>query len=84
MKKKRKKEEPKKKPKINPDLEGFDLEVDSFGEINATYDIDKINTFLNKNVEDKKLMEREDYDDLREGKPQAESSQKKKKGKKKK
>ena len=30
--------------------------------------IEKINEFLNKNVDDKKLAEREDYDDMKKGK----------------
>ncbi|MDH5368099.1 MAG: hypothetical protein OEW67_14025 [Cyclobacteriaceae bacterium] len=52
------KKKDKKKPKVNPDLEGFDIKIDSFGEIKSTMDIDKINEFLNKNVTDKKLTDR--------------------------
>ncbi len=54
MAKKKKKEE-EKKPEVHKDLEGFDVNVDSFGEIKSNYDIDKINKFLDDNVEDKKL-----------------------------
>ncbi len=61
-KKDNKKKEKESNPKVNKDLEGFDIKIDSFGEIKSTFDIDKINEFLNKNVEDKKLQEREDYD----------------------
>lgn len=43
------------KPKVHKDLEGFDIKINSFGEIQMNYDIEKINKFLNKNVEDKKL-----------------------------
>lgn len=50
----------KQKPKVNPDLEGFDIKIDSFGEISSTYDIDKINEFLNRQVDDKKLRDRDD------------------------
>ncbi len=50
------------KPKVNPELEGFDITIDSFGEIKTSFDIDKINAFLNKNVDDKKLRDREDLD----------------------
>ena len=39
----------------------------SFGEIQNSLSIDKINDFLNKNVDDKKLRDREDLDDLRGG-----------------
>lgn len=69
MSKKKKDDKNKKEnPKVNPDLKGFEIKVDSFGEIKSSYDIDKINEFLNKNVEDKKLQERNDYDDLKKGK----------------
>lgn len=57
-----KKENKKEKPKVNPELEGFEMEIDSFGEIKTSFDIDKLNEFLNKNVEDKKLINREDQD----------------------
>ena len=62
-KEKTNKDQPKrdKKPKVNPELEGFNIEIDSFGEIKSTYDIDKINRFLNENVEDKKLEGREGF-----------------------
>lgn len=67
-KKDTKKKKAKDKPKVNPDLEGFNIEIDSFGEIKTNFNIDKINEFLNKNVEDKKLAEREDYDELKKKK----------------
>ncbi|QSE98602.1 hypothetical protein [Fulvivirga lutea] len=68
-KKKNKDEEKKKdKPTVNKDLEGFNVEIDSFGELKTSYNIDKINEFLNKNVEDKKLVDREDYEELKSGK----------------
>lgn len=55
-----------KKPKVNPELEGLELNIDNFGEITSSMDIDKLNKFLNKNVEDKKLKDRDDIDDLKE------------------
>jgi hypothetical protein len=45
----------KKKPPIHEDLEGFDISINPFGELESTLDIDKINEFLNKNMKDKKL-----------------------------
>jgi len=68
-KKKKNKEEEKKKekPTVNKDLKGFNVEIDSFGELKSSLSIDKINEFLNKNVEDKKLVDREDYEDLKSG-----------------
>ncbi|MEJ2006357.1 MAG: hypothetical protein P8X57_15655, partial [Cyclobacteriaceae bacterium] len=58
----------KKKPSVNKELEGFDIKIDSFGEIKSTFDIDKINEFLNKNVDDKKLINRDDIDEIKKGK----------------
>ncbi|MEQ8245481.1 hypothetical protein [Fulvivirga sp.] len=58
-------EKKKEKPTVNPELEGFNIEIDSFGELKTSFSIDKINEFLNKNVEDKKLIDREDYKELK-------------------
>ena len=58
----RKPKENKKNPKVNPDLEGFDVRIDSFGEIKSNLKIDKINEFLNRNVDDKKLRDRDDLE----------------------
>jgi hypothetical protein len=55
----------KPKPKVHKDLNGFDISIDQFGEIRSNMNIEKINQFLNENVDDKKLAEREDYDDLK-------------------
>ena len=63
--KENKQEEKSQKPKVNPELEGFDIEIDPFGEIKSNYKIEKINEFLNRNVEDKKLLERDDYDEIK-------------------
>ena len=64
MSKKPKKDRDKKsdKPRVNPELNGFDVHIDPFGEIKTNYGIDKINEFLNKNVEDKKLKEKQQKD----------------------
>jgi hypothetical protein len=58
----------KAKPKVDPELEGFDIKIDSFGEIKSTYDIDKINAFLNKKVDDKKLRDRDNLEDIKKEK----------------
>ncbi len=52
-----------KKPKVNEELEGFDIKIDSFGQLQTSYDIDNINKFLNKHVDDKKLRDRDDIED---------------------
>ena len=70
----KKKDEKKKdhKPNVNPKLEGFDVKIDSFGEIQTSFDIDRINEFLNKEVEDKKLKDREDIEKIKKGKREEE------------
>ncbi|MCP2042916.1 hypothetical protein [Pontibacter sp. HSC-36F09] len=49
----------KKKTRVHKDLEGFEIKVNQQGEIKSNYSIDQINEFLNKNVEDKKLVKRD-------------------------
>ena len=63
-----KQESPKKnkpKPKVHKELEGFDISIDSFGEIKSSMNIEKINQFLNENVDDKKLAERDDVEEIK-------------------
>lgn len=72
MAKKKSKNPGDEKPKVNKDLEGFDIKIDSFGEIQSSLPIDEINKFLNKNVDDKKLRDREDIDEWMEGKNEEE------------
>ena len=68
MEKKTKGDKPK--PKVHKELNGFDISIDQFGEIRSNMNIEKINEFLNKNVDDKKLQERNDYEEMKkEGKP---------------
>ena len=55
----------KEKARVHKDLDGLELNVDSFGQISSNMPIDKLNKFLNKNVEDKKLKDREDLDDIK-------------------
>ncbi|WP_462247563.1 hypothetical protein [Ekhidna sp.] len=55
----------KEKARVHKDLDGLELKVDSFGEISSSMPIDELNKFLNKNVEDKKLKDRDDLDDLK-------------------
>jgi hypothetical protein len=58
----KKKSVKKGKPKVNSELDGFDIQINSFGEIITSYDLDKINEFLDKNVDDKKLRSKDDED----------------------
>ncbi len=63
---------PKKEAKKPAKIEKFDMGINEFGELTTTVDLDKINNFLNKNVADKKLVEKEE-------KEKAEKAKKKKK-----
>ncbi|WP_033316674.1 hypothetical protein [Pontibacter roseus] len=59
MAKNKKENKSSKKTRVHKDLEGFEIKVNQQGEITSNYSIDKINEFLNKNVEDKKLVKRD-------------------------
>ncbi len=64
---------PKKKPKegmpqVHEDLQGFEMKINEFGQIITNTPIEKLNTFLNKNVEDKKLKDRDDLDGMKKDK----------------
>lgn len=48
------------KPEVHKDLDGFEMNINEFGEISSNTDIDKLNKFLNKNVDDKKFKGLED------------------------
>lgn len=65
MAKKKDKNQKDQKPRVNKELEGMEVRIDSFGEIHNSLSIDKINEFLNKNVDDKKLRDREDPDQVK-------------------
>ena len=56
---------PKKKPQkgnpeVHDELKGFDIKINEFGEITSNVGVEKLNDFLNENVEDKKLVDRDD------------------------
>lgn len=48
------------KPKVHKDLKGFEISIDQFGELKSNMKIEKINSFLNDHVDDKKLLEKEE------------------------
>ncbi len=56
------------KPQLHQELEGFEMSVNEFGEIKSTMDIEKLNEFLNKHVDDKKFKERSDQEEIKKGK----------------
>ena len=63
-----KKDKPSKKqgkPRVHKELSGFEVSIDQFGELKSNMNIEKINSFLDKNVDDKKLLEKEEKERLR-------------------
>lgn len=77
-KRKYQKKKKKEKLKANPQLPGFDIKINSFGEIQSNYDIDEVNQFLDKNLDDKKLKEKSKDDDQEKPENEGKSSGKKK------
>lgn len=61
--KKNKEEEKEEQPGVHKDLKGFDIKINEFGEISTNLDVEKLNQFLDKNVEDKKLKGRTSEDE---------------------
>ncbi len=47
-------------PSVHEELNGFDIKVNTFGELQSNFNIEKINSFLNENLDDKKLIENEE------------------------
>lgn len=52
-----KKMKQKGEPKVHDDLTGFNISINTFGEMESSVDMDKLNNFLDKTVDDKKLTE---------------------------
>ncbi len=46
-----------KKAHVHPELEGFELQINSFGEMSSNFTVERINDFLNKKVDDRKMQE---------------------------
>ena len=68
----------KPKPRVHKDLEGLEVSIDTFGEIRSNMNIEKINEFLNQNVDDKKLLEREETEARRKREKEEKLKNKKK------
>lgn len=51
------------KPDVHEELKGFDIRINALGEIEGNMDIEQINTFLNKEVDDKKLKHLKDEEE---------------------
>ena len=50
-----KKMDKKGKPNVHKELEGFNIKINEFGEMETTVPVDRLNAFLNEKVEDKKF-----------------------------
>lgn len=44
-------------PEVHEDLKGFDIKINTFGELHSNYEVDKLNDFLNDKVVDKKVTD---------------------------
>lgn len=60
------KKKKKQQPEVHDELEGFDIRINEFGEIISNFEVDQLNSFLNENVDDKKLRDREDLRSARD------------------
>ncbi len=58
------------KPRVHKDLSGFEVSIDQFGELKTSMNIEKINKFLDANVDDKKLLEKEEKERMKKEKKQ--------------
>ena len=56
----KKKKQTPERPAIHEELKGFNIQINEFGQITSSLPIEKINSFLNENVEDKKLKSQEE------------------------
>ena len=48
----------KEKPTVHKELKDLEIQVNEFGEVVINKSADELNTFLNKNVKDKKLEDK--------------------------
>jgi len=44
-------------PDVHPDLKGFDVELNRFGQVDMTISTDELNDFLDREVDDPKLKQ---------------------------
>ncbi len=65
MAKKEEKSKKQSKPRVHSELKGFEVNIDQFGGLQSNMNIEKINAFLDKNVDDKKLLEKEEKENAR-------------------
>lgn len=47
-----------KRPLTHEELDGFDIQINAFGQVRTSFDVEKINKFLNVHTDDKKLSDK--------------------------
>lgn len=52
-----------RKPRVHKKLSGLEVSIDTFGEIQSSMNIEKINQFLDEHVTDKKLLEQQAHEE---------------------
>ena len=60
MSKKNQSNKREEKAEVHEELEGFDIRVNSFGQLETSFDIDKLNAFLDQRIEKKERKKRSD------------------------
>jgi len=45
-----------KRPLTHEELKGFDITINEFGQIITSFEVEKVNKFLDEHLEDKKLI----------------------------
>jgi len=53
------KKDKNKSSKTHEDLKGFEIHINAFGEIETNLNVERINSFLNDHVDDKKLNDKD-------------------------
>lgn len=57
------KKDQQQQPESQQDLKGFSIRINEFGEVETTMGIDRVNAFLNENVDDKKFRDKKSNDE---------------------
>ncbi len=55
----KKKKEKLSKENLHKELKGFEIQINAFGQIETSMNIENLNEFLNKHIQDKKLDQSE-------------------------
>jgi len=53
----------KDKPEVHEELKGMEIKINEFGQVVSNIEKEELNKFLDENVEDRKLKERDENSD---------------------